>query len=134
MLPNCFPELLRSVICSFTLIALYGTATASTALSETNGRVLLGDRGDTRSKPVPGDILPADPDFIAVIPSCTTRLPLVRASRSWRRGVIRAFIPLNDSKLARELNEDPESRAHHETYAYYEDDSRHVSSTCMGWS
>ncbi|KAG2488385.1 hypothetical protein HYH03_013072 [Edaphochlamys debaryana] len=71
------------------------------------------------------DTVSGDPlnDLVLVQASSSNRLPLLLATRVWRRQVpVRCFFALNDSSLVAALNADPIAQQLNEHYAYYPDD------------
>lgn len=62
-------------------------------------------------------------DFVVAQPSCVHRLPLIKAGRQWRNKGVRLYALINNTVLVEQLNNDPESQEHSETYGYWEDDS-----------
>ena len=65
--------------------------------------------------------------IISVIPTSSPRIPLAQSSRSWRRGVIRAFIVTNDSLSLPLLNTRENNEKHLEFYSSF-DDEEEISS------
>ncbi|KAG2488383.1 hypothetical protein HYH03_013070 [Edaphochlamys debaryana] len=61
-------------------------------------------------------------DFVLVQGSSSYGLPLLHATRVWRRQVpLRCFFALNDSSLVAALNADPIAQQLNEHYVYYPD-------------